>query len=85
MTVDQFSNRNALKNSGLNSIGGISERANKILPRKVITDYDPDRIEKLKDKLNILLNGYTIQTDIEDYDIEKIINNARKGYEKNGK
>lgn len=85
MTVDQFSNRNALKNSGLNSIGGISEKANKILPRKVITDYDPDRIKKLKDKLNMLLNGYTIQTDIEDYDIEKIINNARKGYEKNGK
>lgn len=77
-----FSNRNAIKGSSLNTVGGITEKANKILPRKVVTAYDPERTEKLKDKLNGLLEGYEIQTDIEDYSVDKIMANARKRYDK---
>ena len=82
INMHPFSNRNAIKGSSLNTVGGITEKANKILPRKVVTAYDPERTEKLKDKLNGLLEGYEIQTDIEDYSVDKIMANARKRYDK---
>ena len=82
INLHPFSNRNTIKGSSLNTVGGISEKANKILPRKVVIAYDPEKSENLKNKLNGLLEGYEVQTDIEDYSVDKIMANARKRYEK---
>lgn len=83
--LEDFVNRNSAPNSGLNSTGAITLNANKILPRKIMASYDPDREKILKEHLEKLIPGYKVQTDnIEDYDIEKIMNAARKYHEKTG-
>lgn len=84
VAVEDFSNRTGMQKSGLNEKGRIYERANAILPRKVVVDYNPEREGKLKEKLNDLLPSYTIQTDVEDYDVERIMKSARKRFEEKG-
>jgi len=86
ISVEKIVDRGTENNSGLNSTGAITQKANKLIPRKVIADYNPDREYKLKGQLSDLLgNQYKIETGLEDFDVEKIVENARKRYEKDKK
>lgn len=80
--LEDFANRISESKSGLGPVGRITERANQLLPRKVVVAYDPDREKRILNKLHTLLDNYKIETGIEDYDVDKIIENAKKRYEK---
>jgi len=66
----------------LNDTGSITVAANKIIPRAVIADYDPERMDILTDQLHKLIPNYEVKTGIEDYDVDSIIEAARKRYDK---
>ena len=82
--MQEIINRKSTSKSGLNEVGKITQQANMILPRKVFVDYDPKRIEELQNDLSALLPNYTINTGIEDYSVEEIMENAKKRFEKEG-
>lgn len=80
--VQDFVNRKTESRSGLNTGDKLTRWANKILPAKVFPGYDPGREEVMKDQLAQLIPNYVIETGIEDYDVDKIVANAKKRYEK---
>ena len=82
VNTQTFINRKSEGRSGLNDGGKLTRQANVIIPRRIFGDYDPKRIEILKDDLNALIPDYVVKTGIEDYDVDKIMENARKRYEK---
>jgi len=82
MFIQDFVNRKSTSKSGLNDAGRITHQANLILPRKVFVDYDPDRIEVLKDDLSKLIPDYTVKTGVEDYNVDDIMASARKRYDR---
>ena len=81
-------NRKAEAGQGLYESGAISINAEKLIPRKVIGDYDPQRQDAINAKLHSLLfnkktqKGYKVETGLEDFDVEKIMEAARRRYEK---
>lgn len=82
--VEEFINRKSLSKSGLNTTGDISVKAEKILRRKVITYFDPEREKKIKNDLDKLLKGYEVKTGLQEYDEDKIVESVRKRFEKEG-
>jgi hypothetical protein len=80
--LQAFANRKSESKSGLNEVGDITNKANKLIPRKVFGDYDPERIKLLTNQLNSLIPNYVIETGIEDYDVDKIMASAKKRFEK---
>lgn len=82
MHLEGFINRKSESGSGLNTAGKIYEAANYIIPKGIFSTYDPQREAELKSELNALLPNYEVKTDFEDTDIDAIMANARKRYEK---
>jgi hypothetical protein len=79
-----FRNRNTENKSGLQSDGYISNLANKLIPKMIHVDYDPQRIENFKTNLNILLPNYEIKTHLDDLDVEGIMKHAEERYKRDG-
>ena len=75
-------NRKSESGSGLNTAGKITEAANFIIPKEIFVTYDPQREEELKNELHTLLPNYEIKTDFEDTNVDAIMTNAKKRYEK---
>lgn len=83
VSVDDFQNRTNDPMAGLKTTGWISVIAEKLIPRRIITKYDPARAEKLKESLNtIISDSYEIKTELEENDVDTIIKNAEKRFEK---
>ncbi len=80
-------NRKAESGRGLYESGAISIAAEKLFPRKVFVDYDPERIDLLNSNLHNLLTNkkgesYKIETGLEDYSVDKVMEAAKRRYEK---
>lgn len=83
VSLDDFQNRTNDPTAGLKNTGWISAIADKLIPRRIITKFDPARVEKLKNSLNTLISeAYEIRTELEDSSVEEIMRNAEKRYEK---
>lgn len=82
--VEEFQNRSLVKRNRPN--GDIAVNANKILPRKIITTYDPAREQAIITKLNQLFEGedYELKTDKIDLDKEKILKRANDRFARDG-
>lgn len=81
--LEKMKNRKSESKNGLNEGQKLTRISNKLMPRKVIGDFDPERETRLKEYLAKLIDPeYKIETGIEDYDVDKIMENARKRYER---
>ena len=81
--LEEFVNRKSESGSGLNDSGRLTTVANTIMPRKIIVDYDPEREGIIKNDLNQLIGGdYKVKTNFDDADVDKIMENARKRYDR---
>lgn len=81
--VEPLAERRSESHSGLNSTGRFTTEANLILPRKIIRDFDPARVDKLTNDLHKLLGpDYKVETGAETYDEEKLMEKARERYKR---
>lgn len=82
--VEQIQNRSLLKRNRPN--GDISVNANKILPRRIVTTYDPEREQAIISKLNQLFEGedYELKSDQINLDKEKIMKIASDRFARDG-
>lgn len=77
--------RTGISKSGLAPNGQISHIAEILLPRKIKPLYNPNKIKEFKDNLNnLFFPDYKIRTEIEDNDLDLIMENAKKRFEKTG-
>ena len=83
--LEDFQNRSLTKR--LRPEGEITVFANKILPRRIVTDYNPERESNILSKLNTLFKGedYEIKTDIVQLDPEKILKLAEDTFARTGR
>lgn len=82
--TDGAINRKTTSASGLNDAGRITAQANLLIPRRVFGTYDPVRMEKITNQLHALIPNYEIKTGIDDLDVDKIIENARNRFKREG-
>lgn len=82
--VEEIQNRSLLKRNRPN--GDISVNANKILPRRIVTTYDPQREQAIISKLNQLFEGedYELKSDQINLDKEKIMKIASDRFARDG-
>lgn len=62
----------------------ISRISDKLIPRKFFPKHDDVKIEAIKEKFNKLIPNYEIKTEIEDDNIDTIMKNAEKRFNKEG-
>lgn len=77
LKLGDIEDRTAQNVSELGKAGSIKYRASKLIPEKIIPEYNKDREEQLKKDLNILIPNYKIRTGEEDLDLEKLVEAAR--------
>lgn len=82
--LGKIRNRKAENSLELGDIGNITRIANKLIPRKFIATYDPDREDTFKKDLIQLLPNYEIKANFNDTDFSKIMKAAEKVYERDG-
>ena len=80
--IEEFADRKSENHSGLGGEGKFTREANLILPRKIMVDFDPERVEKLKNDLHQLIPDFKIETGIDDFDVKKLMDKARERYKK---
>jgi hypothetical protein len=83
--LESTKSRNTEFNSRLGSTGRLTTIANKLIPRKIIVDYDPQRKDKLLNTLHDILGNYEIKTDAEDINVDVMVEKARKNFNETGK
>lgn len=77
LKLGNIEDRTAQNVSELGKAGGIKYRASKLIPEKIIPEYNKDREVELKKDLNTLIPNYKIRTGEEDLDLETIVEEAR--------
>ena len=96
ITVDALGNASHLKvgeleprtndeTTGLRDNGYINVIADKLLPRKIFSVYDPGRTNKLKNRLKQVIDDvYEVRTEAEDTNVDKILEIAERSFSRNG-
>lgn len=83
--VGDFKARTNDETTGLRDNGYINIIADKLLPRKIFPVYNPERTNKLKNRLKQVIDDvYEVRTEAEDTNVDKIVQIAERSFKRNG-
>lgn len=82
--LEELEDRKVALGSGLRIDGDIDKKANRLIKKGVFVDYDPDRINGIKNDLNHLIPNFEVKTNLEDINIDDVMLNAKKRFDREG-
>lgn len=84
LTFNKVINRNSESGNGLTSTGELTRIASKIIPSKVVVDYDPKREQRFEATIKNILPDYQIKTNSDIKSDEELLKSVIERHKKTG-